>query len=171
MNTATKLMLAAIPAMLAATPAMASVSADSKSLDIHLNGEVASKCELGATGSSTRTLDMSKKTAQELVIIGYSCNSPYTVTLTSLNGGMKHNSANFKVAYDVIILGLGSVQTKSAASLQGGFAIDTSNNWTNIILNGDAKSLSFDLNFNGLTDYQVAGSYNDKLTVAITADL
>lgn len=171
MNTATKLMLAAIPAMLAASPAMAAVTADSDSVEINLNGEVASVCFLTPDGPVTKTLNMTNVTAQQLVGILYSCNSPYTVTLTSQNGGLKHNSAPFKVAYDVRIAGTGGFQTRSAQSLTGGVAIAQDTDWTNIALNGGGQALTFDLNFNGLTDYQVAGTYSDKLTVSIKADL
>lgn len=172
MKTATKLMMAAVPAMLAATPAMATVTADSDSLEINLNGEVASNCELTPDGPVNKTLDMNNGlTPQQLVGIAYSCNSPYTVTLKSQNGGLKHNSGQFKVAYDVIIAGLGGIQSKSAQTLQGGVAIAQDTDWTNIALNAGAKALTFDINFNGLHDYQVAGTYSDKLTVSIKADL
>jgi hypothetical protein len=172
MNIATKLLLAAVPAMLAASPAMATVTADSDSLEINLNGEVQSVCFLTPDGPVTKTLNMANGlTPQQLVGIAYSCNSPYTVTLKSQNGGLKHNSAPFKVAYDVIIAGTGGLQSRSAQSLTGGVAIAQDTDWTNIALNGGAQALTFDLNFNGLTDYQVAGTYSDKLTVSIKADL
>lgn len=180
MKTVTKLMLAAIPAALVATPAMA--AGDSESLNINLNGSVASECSLTPNGSVDRTLNMASGLPQvlESVALVYSCNSPYKVTLKSQNGGMEHqeSSGAFKIAYDVIVTGTGVsgfTDTYAASALTGGGEIIVENNdWLNIWHNGGANGLTFDLNFNpGLipSDYQVAGTYKDTLTVTVAANL
>lgn len=172
MKTFAKLMIAAIPAMMVAAPSFA-LTAASDNVDIVLNGEVPSICFLTPDSAVNKNVDMANGlTSQNLVTINYSCNSPYTVTLKSANGGMKHHSNTFTVKYDVKVLGIPTGGSYHAANLAGaGQSIDSSNNWTNIGLNGDIKNLRLDLEFNGLNDYLVAGNYTDTLTVGIKADL
>ena len=94
--------LTAIAAAVALTAGSAS-ALDSESLEITLGGEVESNCELVPEGSASYDVDMLDTGNQGSLTILYSCNSPYTVSLESLNGGMYHNESTggVNIDYDV----------------------------------------------------------------------
>lgn len=171
MKTVIKILAAAsVPALLAASPAAAQ---DSESFEIALSGSVDSNCELIPEGSGSYDVDMLETGNQGFLAIAFSCNSPYEVTLESLNGGMEHQESGGSVVidYDVEATFAG-FPTVNSASMQGSpVAIVTETNWANILTNGGVRSGNMDLQFDSLAEYAVAGTYEDTLTIAITAQL
>jgi hypothetical protein len=169
------LISAATIAIAAVAPASAQVAKDSEQYKLALSGSVASNCELLPEGSGSYTVDMGDTGNQGVLTIAYSCNSPYTVSLQSLNGGMRHAESNgsVNVRYDVeasfLGTGLGGTSTSSTAMKNAPVVIVTDNDWTNILLNGGTRTGNLDLQFNGLTNYEVAGTYSDELTITLAA--
>lgn len=160
----------------AAAPASAQVGKDSEQYKLALSGTVASNCELAPEGSGTYNVNMSETGNQGVLTILYACNSPYTVSLQSLNGGMRHAESNgaVNVRYDVeaswLGTGLGATSTSSAQMKATPIVIVTDNDWTNILLNGGTRTGNLDLQFNGLSNYEVAGTYSDELTITLAAN-
>jgi hypothetical protein len=167
--------LAALPFAMAAMPAAAQVTADSEQYEIALNGSVASNCELIPEGSGSYTVDMLNQGNQGTLVIAYSCNSPYTVSLQSLNGGMKNVTSNGAVLidYDVEASFLGfSATTTNSANMQGApQVIVTNTDWQNILTNGGIRHGNLDLSFDSVNEYAVAGDYEDTLTITLAAQL
>ncbi|KCZ66192.1 hypothetical protein L53_02405 [Hyphomonas sp. L-53-1-40] len=148
---------------------------DSESLVINLSGEVESNCELIPEGSASYNVDMLDSGDQGFLAIAYSCNSPYTVTLQSANGGMEHqeSSGAVNIDYDVDtrfwIFPTGSYN--SQADLSGaGATIVTDNDWQNILTNGGSRNGNLDLSFDSVAEYAVAGTYEDTLTITLAAN-
>jgi type 1 fimbria pilin len=170
------LISAAAIAMVAASSASAQVGKDSEQYKLALSGTVASNCELLPEGSGTYNVNMSETGNQGVLTIAYSCNSPYTVSLQSLNGGMRHAESNgsVNVRYDVeasfLGLGIGATSTSSTTMKNAPVVIVNDNDWTNILLNGGTRTGNLDLQFNGLTNYEVAGTYSDELTITLAAN-
>lgn len=168
--------LTAIAAAAALTAGSAS-ALDSESLEITLGGEVESNCELAPEGSANYDVDMLDVGNQGSLTILYSCNSPYTVSLESLNGGMYHNESTggVNIDYDVeaSFLGIGfgpTATTTNSASMQGSpVTIVTNSNWQNILSNGGTRTGNLDLSFDSLSEYAVAGTYSDVLTITLAA--
>lgn len=170
------LISAAAIAMVAASSASAQVGKDSEQYKLALSGTVASNCELLPEGSGTYNVNMSETGNQGVLAIAYSCNSPYTVSLQSLNGGMRHAESNgsVNVRYDVEAsffgTGIGATSTSSTTMKNAPVVIVNDNDWTNILLNGGTRTGNLDLQFNGLTNYEVAGTYSDELTITLAAN-
>ncbi|MBB6427477.1 hypothetical protein [Sphingopyxis sp. JAI128] len=164
--------LAALPLALAAVPAAAQ---DSESYAINLSGSVASNCELVPEGSGSYNVDMLDTGNQGSLTILYSCNSPYTVSLTSLNGGMEHqeSSGAVNIDYDVESIGFGNaggVSSVNSAAITSPTVIGTNNDWENILTNGGVRTGNLDLSFDSLSEYAVAGTYEDTLTITLAAN-
>lgn len=149
---------------------------DSEQLDINLSGEVASNCELIPEGTASYNVDMLNTGNQGSLTILYSCNSPYTVSLESLNGGMRHGESGglVNIDYDVeasfLGIGIGATTTNSADMQGTPVDIVTNASWSNILTNGGTRTGNLDLSFDSLSEYAVAGTYADTLTIALTAD-
>lgn len=150
---------------------------DSESLEIALNGEVESNCELVPEGAASFDVDMLDVGNQGSLTILYSCNSPYTVSLESANGGMWHTQSGggVNIDYDVeaSFLGLGmfSPTTTNSADMEGTpVDIVVNNDWQNILTNGGNRTGNLDLSFDNVAEYAVAGNYIDTLTITLAAD-
>lgn len=169
-------LLAGAAVALFAVPASAQVAPDSESYTLNLSGTVASNCELVPEGSGTFNVNMEETGNQGALTIAYSCNSPYTVSLSSLNGGMRHQESNgaVNIDYDVEarnFFGVLQTTTNSAAMQGAPVVIVTNNNWQNILTNGGLRTGNFDLSFDSLNEYAVAGTYSDQLTITLAANL
>ena len=167
---------AAASALFVAAPASAQVAPDSESFTLALNGTVQSNCELIPEGSGTANVDMLNTGNQGALVIAYSCNSPYTVSLTSLNGGMRHAESNgaVNIDYDVEAQGFfgGNQTSTNSATMHGTpVVIVTNNDWQNILTNGGLRTGNLDLSFDSLNEYAVAGTYSDQLTITLAANL
>jgi type 1 fimbria pilin len=163
--------LAALPFALAAVPAAAQ---DSESYAIHLNGTVASNCELVPEGSGTFDVNMLETGNQGSLTILYSCNSPYTVSLQSQYGGMRHQQSGgaVNIDYDVESIGFGKAggaNSTNSATMLAPKVIGTNNDWANILTNGGVRTGNLDLSFDSLAEYAVAGTYEDTLTITLAA--
>lgn len=169
--------ISATAAVLMASSTAFSVTPDSESLDINLSGEVASHCELIPEGSVSYTVDMANIGAQGFAALVYSCNSPYTLSITSQNGGMEHQESDgsVNIDYDLLTLGFGGddegVKIFTASEITGGSIVDQETSWQNILVNGGVTLGTMDLQFKNLGEYQVAGTYEDTLTLTLSADL
>lgn len=176
MKVLTKLAIAAaIPAAVFAAPASAQVTPDSDSFVVNLAGSVESQCELLPDGSTNYDVDMLDLGNQGLLVIGYSCNSPYTVSLQSANGGMSNTTSGGAVlipyAVEAVSTNNGAV-TVNSGDMTSPYDIVTETNWANILVNGGIAAGNMDLNFAGILDqYAVAGDYEDTLTIVLAADL
>ena len=153
---------------LVAAPAFAG---DSESYVINLEGSVASNCELTPEGSTNATVDMLETGNQGFLVVAYSCNSPYEVTLSSANGGMEHQESGgaVNIDYDIEATFGGFTTVNSAAAQASPQVIASDADWTNILLNGGVRSGNLDLSFDSLAEYAVAGTYNDTLTITLAA--
>lgn len=163
---------AAVPALMIASPAAAQ---DSESYVIGLSGSVESNCELIPEGSGTFDVDMLNTGNQGSLTILYSCNSPYTVSLSSLNGGMLNTTSGgaVNIDYDVeaSLFGPFGATTTNSADMQGSpVPIVTNNDWQNILTNGGLRTGNLDLSFDSLNEYAVAGEYSDELTITLAAN-
>ncbi|MDO9362139.1 MAG: hypothetical protein Q7T60_04385 [Sphingopyxis sp.] len=170
------ILLAVLPFAVAAVPAAAQVTPDSESYAINLRGSVASNCQLAPEGNGTFNVDMLDNGNQGALIIGYSCNSPYKVTLKSLNGGMKNTTSNgaVNIDYDIEASNFfgGSATTTNSANIKTTpAAIVTNNDWQSILTNGGIRYGNLDLSFDNLGEYAVAGVYEDTLTITLAASL
>jgi len=166
---------AAAAVAFAAQPALAQVTPDEESYTINLAGEVPSNCELVPEGSGNFTVDMLETGNQGNLVIAYSCNSPYTVSLTSLNGGMSHAESGgvVNIDYDVEATGfLPGTQTSTNSADMFGTpqVIVTNNDWQGIFFNGGLRSGNLDLSFDSLSEIAVAGTYSDELTITLAAN-
>jgi hypothetical protein len=165
--------LALLPASLLTSPVMAQ---DSESFIINLNGSVASNCELIPEGSANFNVDMLNTGNQGVLTVLYSCNSPYTLSLQSANGGMRHveSGGAVNIDYDIeaSFLGgpLGATSTNSANMQAAPVVIVTDNDWVNILLNGGTRTGNLDLSFDNVAEYAVAGTYEDQLTITLAAN-
>ncbi len=163
----------AVPALMIASPAAAQ---DSESFVIGLSGSVDSNCELIPEGSGSLAVDMLNTGNQGSLTIVYSCNSPYTVSLESANGGMEHQESGgaVNIDYDVeaswLGTGLAATSTNSASMQGTPVVIVTENDWANILTNGGTRSGNLDLSFDSLSEYAVAGTYEDELTITLAAN-
>ena len=174
MNTFAKIAAAAtIPALFAAAPVAAQ---DAESFTLALSGSVDSNCELVPEGSGSYAVDMLETGNQGALTILYSCNSPYTVSLQSLNGGMRHSESGGAVVIDYDVeasflgIGLGATSTNSASMQANPVVIVTDNDWANILVNGGTRTGNLDLSFDSLSEYAVAGTYEDELTIELAAN-
>jgi type 1 fimbria pilin len=159
-------------AMMAGTAS--AIPADSDDLKINLKGTVDSVCELTPDGPLDYDVNMLDYGNQGLLAIAYSCNSPYTVTIASKNGGMEHQESTgaVNIPYDIETYGFFVSATFDSAAIAGTPGVlDTDNDWTNILLNGDGRIGNMDLRWQGLSNFAVAGTYKDTLTIKIKADL
>lgn len=168
MKTLAKLSAVAAGAMLFAAPAMAG---DSESYVIALEGSVDSNCELTPEGSTTSTVDMLDTGNQNFLVVAFSCNSPYEVTLSSANGGMEHQESGgtVNIDYDIEATFGGFSTVNSVAAQAAPVVIASESDWANILLNGGVRSGNLDLSFDSLAEYAVAGTYNDTLTITLAA--
>lgn len=158
----------------------AAYAQDSESLTYELNGTIDSNCELTPEGTISVDVDMEDFGNQGLAAVAYSCNSPYTLTIESLNGGMEHQESGGAVVieYDVETFGFfnddvgNGPNSFNSAAIQGAPATVAQDlSWTNILLNGGVQIGNLDLIFPGLAESAVAGTYEDELTLTLTADL
>jgi hypothetical protein len=152
------------------------VTPDSESLVILLNGEIESNCELAPEGTTSFAVDMEDYGNQGTLAIAYSCNSPYTVTLQSLNGGMEHESGLLNLEYDIEHIGwdqngINGGSVNSAAMQAAPVEIANSPNWENIVTNLGVRTGNLDLNLPPFSEQAVAGEYEDELTLTLTAVL
>jgi hypothetical protein len=163
-----KLTAFTVGSVLLAGPAMAG---DSESYVINLEGSVESNCELVPEGSTTANVDMLETGNQGFLVVAYSCNSPYELTLSSLNGGMEHQESGgaVNIDYDIEATFGGFTTVNSVAAQASPQVIASDNDWTNILLNGGVRSGNLDLSFDSLAEYAVAGTYNDTLTITLAA--
>lgn len=165
--------LALLPAALVTSPVLAQ---DSESFVVNLNGSVASNCELAPEGSANFNVDMLNTGNQGVLTVVYSCNSPYTLSLQSANGGMRHveSGGAVNIDYDVeasfLGLGIGATSTNSAGMQASPVVIVTDNDWTNILLNGGTRTGNLDLSFDNVGEFAVAGTYEDQLTITLAAN-
>ena len=165
--------LALPPAALMTSPASAQ---DSESFVVSLNGSVASTCELIPEGSANFNVDMLNTGNQGVLTVLYSCNSPYTLSLQSANGGMRHveSGGAVNIDYDIeasfLGLGIGATSTNSAGMQAAPVVIVTDNDWRNILLNGGTRTGNLDLSFDNLAEFAVAGTYEDQLTITLAAN-
>jgi len=173
MSKITKLLAAAsAPALLFAMPAAAQ---DSENFVLALSGSVDSNCELVPEGSGTYSVDMLDQGNQGVLTVAYSCNSPYTVSLQSLNGGMRHSESGgaVNIDYDVeasfLGTGIGASSTNSASMQNAPTVIVTNNDWQNILTNAGTRTGNLDLSFDSLSEFAVAGTYEDQLTITLAA--
>ena len=159
---------AVVPFAMMATPALAG---DSESYVLNLEGSVPSNCELTPEGSATAAVDMLELGNQGFLVVSFSCNSPYELTLSSANGGMSHAESGGAVVidYDVESTFGGFPTTNSAAMQASPVAIVTETSWANIAVNGGVRSGNLDLSFDSLSEYAVAGTYSDTLTLTLAA--
>ncbi|WP_306096479.1 hypothetical protein [Qipengyuania flava] len=163
----------AIPALFIAAPVAAQ---DAESFTLALSGSVDSNCELIPEGSGSFAVDMLETGNQGALTIVYSCNSPYTVSLQSLNGGMRHSESGGAVVIDYDVeasflgLGIGATSTNSASMQASPVVIVTDNDWSNILTNGGSRTGNLDLSFDSLSEYAVAGTYEDELTIELAAN-
>jgi hypothetical protein len=163
---------AAAAAAVIATPAAAK---DSESYKLALSGSVVSNCELVPEGSGTANVNMLDQGNQLALVIAYSCNSPYTMSLASKNGGMRHAESNgsVNIDYDVEaqgIFGSNQTSTNSVAMKNAPVVIVTNSDWQNILTNGGLRTGNLDLSFDSLNEYAVAGTYSDELTITLAAN-
>ena len=172
-----KLLLAAVAGSLAfaVQPASAQVVPDEESFVLSLAGSVDSNCELIPEGSGNYNVNMLNTGNQGNLVIAYSCNSPYTVALSSLNGGMRHSESGGSVVidYDVEASGFapGTSTSTAASSIFGSSqVIVTNSDWQNILTNGGLRTGNLDLQFAGVSEYAIAGTYADELTITLAAD-
>ena len=172
MNVLTKLAIAAaVPAAIFAAPAFAQ---DSESYVVNLAGSVESECELTPEGSTNFNVDMLEFGNQGLLALAYSCNSPYTISLQSLNGGMLNTTSGGAVNIPYAIEAIstdGPVNIQSSA-ITSPVVVISGGDWLNIFANGGGALGTMDLIFAGILDeYAVAGDYEDTLTITLAADL
>jgi hypothetical protein len=98
------------------------------------------------------------------------------VSLQSLNGGMRHSESGGSVVIDYDVeasflgIGLGATSTNSASMQASPVVIVTDNDWANILLNGGTRTGNLDLSFDSLSEYAVAGTYEDELTIELAAN-
>lgn len=174
MKVLTKLAVAAaVPALVFAVPASAQ---DSEQFVLNLAGSVASQCELLPEGSGNYNVNMLEFGDQDLGFIGYSCNSPYTVSIESANGGMYNLNSGGAVVipYAVEASSTNSPPVTVESGDMHGTPVDivTETNWANLLANGGIATGDLDLNFFGILDeYAVAGDYEDALTIVLQAQL
>lgn len=170
---------AASAAALAASPAMAQVTPDEESLVISLNGTVDSVCNLEPDGATSYNVDMLDFGNQGGLVIAYSCNSPYTVSLTSLNGGMEHQESGgaVNIPYGIETIGFelpnGVSATNTSSTDMNGTPVVIANvtSWQNILANLGVRYGELDLNFaSNINEYAVAGTYEDELTITLAAN-
>lgn len=177
-----KLLLASAAAAVAfaAQPAMAQVApAPDETLVVNLSGSVPSVCDMDPEGSANYTVDMLDTGNQGALLIAYSCNSPYTVSLQSLNGGMRHNESNgaVNIPYGIETIGfdpsgVSATNTSSADMETAPAVIANVTSWQNILANLGVRYGELDLNFaNNINEYAVAGTYADELTITLSANL
>lgn len=164
---------AAVPALVLAAPASAQ---DSEQFVLNLSGSVTSQCELVPEGSGNYNVDMLEFGDQDLGFIGYSCNSPYTVSLESANGGMFHLNSGGTIlipyAVEAVSSNSGPITVESGDMHGTPVDIVTVTDWANLLANGGVASGDLDLNFFGILDeYAVAGDYEDALTIVLQAQL
>lgn len=168
-----KLLLAATVFAIA-TPAVAAPG-DSESYKLALSGSVASNCELIPEGSGTFNVDMLNTGNQGALAIVYSCNSPYTVSLKSKYGGMRHAESGgaVNIDYDIEAQGFFGLNqtTTNSANMTTPVVIVTNTDWQNIITNGGVRTGNLDLSFDSLSEQAVAGTYEDELTITLAAQL
>lgn len=156
------------------------ITPDTDSLEYQLNGTIDSVCVLAPNGTSVVNVDMTNFGNQGLAAVAYSCNSPYTLTISSLNGGLEHQESGgaITIEYDVETFGFlnddigngpQSFNSVAIASTPATVAQDLS--WTNILLNGGIQTGNLDLVFPAPAQSNVAGTYSDTLTLTLTADL
>ncbi len=169
--------LSVTAAFLFSSSAAFSVTPDSEQLEISLNGSVESTCVLIPEGSVSYAVDMADIGTQGFAAIAYSCNSPYTLTIESANGGMKHqeSSGAVNIDYDLFTFGFfgadNGPKNFTASAIQTAAVLDQETSWQNILVNGGATIGTMDLQFANLSEYQVAGTYKDTLTLILAANL
>lgn len=158
----------------------AAYAQDSESLTYELNGSIDSNCELVPEGTIAVNVDMLDFGNQGLAAVAYSCNSPYTLTIESLNGGMEHQESGgaIVIEYDVETFGFfnddfgNGPNSFNSAAIQGTPGLVAEDlSWTNILLNGGVQTGNIDLIFPGLAESNVAGTYEDELTLVLEAQL
>ncbi|MGY6531214.1 hypothetical protein [Glycocaulis sp.] len=160
--------------------AAASYAQDSESLTYNLSGSIASNCEIVPEGVVNVNVDMLNFGNQGLAAVAYSCNSPYELTIQSANGGMEHQESGgaIVILYDVETFGFfnttgnGPQSFNSAAiAAPASAVVATEDSWANILVNGGLQLGNIDLIFPGLANFNVAGTYEDQLTLTLTATL
>lgn len=160
--------------------AHAQIAPDSDTLNYELNGTIDSVCVLTPNGTSVVNVDMGNFGNQGLAAVAYSCNSPYTLTISSANGGLEHQESGgaITIEYDVETFGFlnddvgnGPQTFNSAAIGTTAATVAQDLSWTNILFNGGIQTGNIDLTFPGLLQSNVAGTYQDTLTLTLTADL
>lgn len=162
-------------AMLATAGTATALTADEESLTFELNGEIESNCELTPDGNVAYDVDMTDFGNQGFAAVVFSCNSPYELTISSLNGGMKHaeSGGTINIEYDVETFGFAtgpqSFNSSDISATPGVVVSDT--DWVNILANIGAQAGNLDLIFPGFVDSFVAGTYEDELTLTLSAQL
>ncbi|MBY8332626.1 hypothetical protein NCF85_15835 (plasmid) [Qipengyuania citrea] len=166
--------IVATPFLFASAAHAQSVTPDAEEYAIALSGSVDSNCELLPEGNGSYDVNMLETGNQGFLAIAYSCNSPYTVSLQSLNGGMQHTQSSVLIDYDVEAAGFlgifNQTSTNSASMKTAPVVIVTNNDWENIATNGGVRTGNLDLSFDSLNEYAVAGNYEDTLTIRLAAN-
>lgn len=192
-----KLMMVGVAAlMLLPATAMAQVAtSDSEAATLTLTGAIPVECSLGlgdtSTSSASRTVNLNqgRLTNQAMPSLYYGCNAPYTLTVSSANGGMRNQNApdgsyQYTARYGLNFNGTPTGAANGAAGLDQyelgqtrttPFPIVTQG-WSNIasLVNQiSVLNVEVDLGAGGATDgtNYLAGSYEDVLTFEISASL
>ena len=89
---------------------------------------------------------------------------------------MEHQESGgaVNIDYDVeasfLGIGIGATTTNSATMQGSPVVIVTDNDWSNILTNGGTRTGNLDLSFDSLSEYAVAGTYEDELTITLAAN-
>lgn len=166
-------------ALCAVAGAAHAVTPDSETLTYKLSGEIASTCELVPEGTINYTVDMTNLGNQGFAAVAYSCNSPYTLTIETLNGGMRHVESNGAITVDYRIETFGFTggsgagpQVFIASQVKSNpEELDKVTTWESLLANAGIQTGNMDLIFPGLSEYPVAGTYKDEVKLVLKADL
>lgn len=168
--------ITAAAVLMAGAASAQSLVADSETLTYTLNGFVQSECQMTPNGSLTKNIVMTQEPAQNVGIITFSCNSPYTVTAQSANGGMQHAQSSLLIPYQLRHGGsIGGAPIDygpyydSSVLTGAGQLLDESTDWLSIASNEGYRVINLDVLFDEDT-YAVAGNYSDELTITLAAN-
>lgn len=166
--------IAAMAAVFAGTASAQNVLVgDTETLNYNLTGFVQSECTMTPNGNVNRNIVMDAVNAQGVGAVEFSCNSPYTLSVKSANGGMQHQQSSLLIPYQLrtgsLLENQGTLVIDSADLAQGdGEEVETSTDWLSIIANRGKRQINLDVGFTDDT-FRVAGNYSDTLTVTLKA--
>lgn len=151
---------------------------DVETLDYALSGFVESECELATSNGTSRNVIMTAENAQGITALTFSCNSPYTLTVSSLNGGMEHQQSGGTLLIPYQLRTGGAIPTGGTTSyvfytsdqLSSPQVLDSTTDWLSLASNEGTRQINLDVMFTDDT-YAVAGNYSDVLTITLTPNL